>query len=146
LAVWTVCANISAAQPPAKGDKKGPQVAPPPTTGLLASPAETIDLASALRLAGVQNPQILLARERVEQAAALRQLAAAQFLPSLNAGTGLDAHTGPLLRSNGQIIDENRGSLYLGLGAFAVGAGTVTIPGIAWVGNVSDTIYANLVS
>ncbi len=45
-----------------------------------------IDLLSALRLAGVQNSQILLAQQRVLEAVALRQLAAAQFLPTLNAG------------------------------------------------------------
>jgi outer membrane protein TolC len=88
----------------------------------------------------------LLAQQRVEEAMALRQLAAAQLLPSLNAGTSIDLHTGPLLRSNGQIIEENRGSLYLGAGAAAVGAGTVAVPGILWVGNASEEIYANLVA
>jgi outer membrane protein TolC len=99
-----------------------------------------------LQLAGVENPEILLARERVEEAAALRQLAAAQFLPSINVGTNFDNHTGPLQRSTGEILKVNRGSLYLGLGAAAVGAGTVNIPGIVWNGNVSQTIYGVLVS
>src|SRR5437016_12632378 len=75
--------------------------------GLQAHPpgpqAAPIDLPSALRLAGVQNPEILLSEQRIEEAMALRQLAAAQLLPSLNAGTSVDLHTGPLLRSNGQI-------------------------------------------
>jgi outer membrane protein TolC len=119
---------------------------PAPSTGLLTGQPAQIDLASALRLAGVQNPEILLAQQRVEEAVALRQLAAAHFLPSLNVGTDTDLHTGPLQRSTGQIIQENRGSLYLGLGAAAVGAGTVNIPGVVWTGNVSDTIYANLVA
>ena len=76
-----------------------------------------IDLASALQLAGVQNPEILIARERVVEAVALRQLAAAQILPTLNAGTNLDQHNGTLQQSNGTIIQVNRDSLYLGLGA-----------------------------
>jgi len=141
------------AQPPAKEipqiGEKLPAPRPllaAPNTGLLAGQPAQIDLASAQRLAGVQNPEILLAQERVEEAAALRQLAAAQFLPSLNVGTDTDIHTGPLQRSTGQIIEENRGSLYLGLGAAAVGAGTVNIPGLVWSGNVSDTIYTNLVA
>src|SRR5579862_2170644 len=143
----------SVAQPPGKEAPKGGeklpaprQLPPAPSTGLVAGQPAQIDLASALRLAGVQNPEILLAQQRVEEAVALRQLAAAQFLPSLNVGTDTDLHTGPLQRSTGQIIQENRGSLYLGLGAAAVGAGTVNIPGVLWTGNVSDTIYANLVA
>jgi outer membrane protein TolC len=128
-------------QPPKIEDAKFPSI---PT--LLDKECRPIDLASALQLAGVQNPEILLARERVVEAAALRQLAAAQFLPSINAGTNLDAHQGTLQQSNGNIINVNRDSLYLGLGASAVGAGTVNIPGIVWSGNVSATIYQSLVS
>jgi outer membrane protein TolC len=157
LALLAASTGITAAalcaQPPGKEAQKldekliEPRKLPPsPNTGLLAGQPNQIDLASALRLAHVQNPEILLAMERIEEAAALRQLAAAQFLPTLNAGTDTDIHTGPLQRSTGQIIDENRGSLYLGLGTFAVGAGTVTIPGLVWAGNASEVIYANLAS
>jgi outer membrane protein TolC len=113
---------------------------------ILPPAANPIDLAGSLRLAGVQNPEILLARERVTEAVALRQLAAAQILPTINLGTNLDTHTGPLLRSNGTIIKVNRGSLYLGLGANAVGAGTVNIPGLVLSGNVSEMIFGALVS
>jgi outer membrane protein TolC len=153
LAGWCSGPGALLAQP---GGKDGPKIgellpppqmsAPAPSTGLLGPQVSPIDLPSALRLAGVQNPEILLAQQRVEEAAALRQLAAAQFLPSLNAGSSIDLHQGPLQRSTGQITEENRGALYLGLGSYAVGAGTVSIPGIVWAGNVSDTIYANLVT
>jgi outer membrane protein TolC len=105
-----------------------------------------IDLATALRLAGVQNAEILLARERVTEAVALRQLAAAQILPTINAGTNVDIHDGTLQTSTGQIIKVNRGALYLGLGANAVGAGTVNIPGLEWNGNVSRVWFDRLVS
>src|SRR5438067_7607850 len=63
---------------------------------ILNGPGAPIDLSSALRLAGVANPEILLARERVVEAVAIRQLAAAQLLPNLNAGTSIDLHHGPL--------------------------------------------------
>ncbi len=112
---------------------------------LHAQPAVTetrpIDLESALRLAGVDNPQIRLARERVLEAVGVRQLAAAQFLPTLNAGTNLNHHQGPVQQSSGEILKVNRDSLYLGIGAGAVGSGTVNIPGVVWSANVADVWY-----
>jgi outer membrane protein TolC len=135
-----VCGVAAAAEPTPEG--AAPTLAP----SILPPEAKPIDLACALRLAGVQNPQILLARERVVEAAAERQLAAAQLLPTLNAGTNYNAHTGPLQRATGAIVKVNREALYLGLGANAVGAGTVNIPGIVWSGNVSETLFGNLVS
>ena len=128
-------------QPPKIEEIKFPSI---PT--ILDKESRPIDLASALQLAGVQNPEILLARERVIEATALRQLAAAQFLPSINFGTNLDHHNGMLQQSNGNMLKVNRDSLYLGLGSSAVGAGTVNIPGIVWSGNVSTTIFQSLAS
>src|SRR4029077_15060131 len=89
-----------------------------------------IDLNTALRLAGVQNPDILVAQSRVVESEALRQLAAAQFLPSINLGTNYDSHTGPLQQSNGNILSVNRSALYVGAGANAIAAGSVNIPGV----------------
>jgi outer membrane protein TolC len=137
--------GITFADPPRKPDAPAAYV-PPNAPPILDPNDAPIDLASALRLAGVQNPEILLARERVVEAAALRQLAAAQLLPTLNAGTNYDDHTGPLQRSTGEILKLDRSSLYVGLGANAVGAGTVNIPGIVWSGNVSETISGILVA
>src|SRR6516164_1040054 len=147
---------LAAAQPgaanndgPKGDDKKKPKLEEikfPPVATILDKQSRPIDLASSLQLAGVQNPEILLAQERVIEAIALRQLAAAQFLPSINFGTNLDHHNGTLQQSNGNMLKVNRDSLYLGLGSSAVGAGTVNIPGIVWSGNVSTTIYQSLVS
>jgi outer membrane protein TolC len=117
-----------------------PPVSPP------VEPALPIDLASALRLAGVQNADILLARERITEAVALRQLAAAQILPTVNAGFNYDNHTGNLQRAVGTIQPVNRSSLYLGLGASAVGAGTVQIPGLVLHGNVAEGVFAALIA
>src|SRR5437016_6603148 len=47
----------------------------PPLTTHHSPLTSTIDLATALRLAGVQNPAILLARQRVVEAVVQRQLA-----------------------------------------------------------------------
>ena len=129
--------------PPAN-KPKAPDAAPAIVDSLLTGPVAPIDLASALRLAGVQNPEILLARERITEAVAIHQLAAAQLLPNINAGTSVDLHHGPLQQSNGNILKVNRGSMYLGLGASAVGAGTVTIPGISYNLNLSEAIFTGL--
>lgn len=111
---------------------------------LATTQANLIDLATALNLAGVRNPQLLIARERILEATALRQLAAAQFLPSLHMGTSYDNHSGNLQQSNGNILKVNRDSMYVGAGANAVAAGTVTIPGIEWSLNVSQTLFRAL--
>src|SRR5262245_38544958 len=105
-----------------------------------------VDLAMVLRLAGMDNPQILLARERVLEAVAERQYAAAQLLPSLHLGTSYDDHNGNLQRSGGGILKVDRNSYFVGAGAIAIGAGTVNIPGIGWNLNLSDTIYRVLIS
>ncbi len=133
------------AKPDKSVAKAAPELPSPPPS-ILDDQVKPIDFASALHLAGVQNPQILLARQRIEEAAALQMLAAAQLLPSINAGGNVDTHTGPLQRSTGVITDLHRGSLYLGLGANAVGAGTVNIPGIVWSGNVSNVLFGRLVA
>jgi outer membrane protein TolC len=122
------------------------EVPPAPRPTILPPGANPIDLASALRLAGVQNPEIQIAQERVVEAVALRQLAAVQILPTLNAGFNYDNHAGNLQRSIGAITRVDRSSLYLGMGANAVGGGTVNIPGVVLHGNISEGIFANLVA
>ncbi|HTU26786.1 MAG TPA: TolC family protein [Pirellulales bacterium] len=144
------------------GMKPSAELPPPggaePVTGVpLANPADAsvpgfnlemapIDLPSALRLAGVENPQIQIAGQRVIQALADRQLAAAQILPTFNIGGNYDTHSGNVQQSDGNILNVSRSSLYLGAGANAVGTGTVTIPGFVWSLNVSNSIYTFLVS
>lgn len=137
-------APVLAQKPAPAAPKDAVDLTPP--ASILTDEFKPIDLPSALRLAGAQNPEIQLAQERVLEAVALRQLAAAQFLPNLNMGSNLDAHTGVLQQANGNILHVNRDSLYVGLGANAVAAGSVGIPGVVWSGNLSDTIYGALVS
>jgi outer membrane protein TolC len=105
-----------------------------------------IDLASALRLAGVRNLQLVIAQQRVEAAVAGQQLAAAQILPNLNLGSNYDSHTGVLQQSTGEILSVDRSALYVGAGANAVGGGTVQIPGLQYNVNLSDGLFNYLVS
>ena len=118
--------------------------ASPPT--ILDAVVRPIDLNSALRLAGVRSPQLMIARQRVVEAAALRQLAAVQILPSINLGMNYDSHTGPLQQSNGNILSVNRSALYVGAGSGAVAAGTVSVPGVVLEGNVAVGVFGYLMS
>ncbi len=128
---------------PVPGPSSGSSIPESPPT-LLDPRSQPIDLNTTLRLAGVQNPDLLLARQRVVEAAALRQLAAAQILPTINLGTNYDSHTGVLQQSNGNILTVNRSALYVGAGANAVAAGTVNIPGVVLSGNIAEGVYAFL--
>ena len=122
-------------------------IAPPvPMTSSLDPNFRPIDLNSALRLAGVENPELNLSRQRVVEAVALRQLAAAQILPTINLGTNYDNHTGNLQQSNGNILSLNRSAVFVGAGANAVAAGTVNIPGLLLTGNVAEGVYGFLVA
>ena len=132
--------KISVDPPPA-------EIRQPAMIGMsLAGGESPIDLGTALRLAGAQNPELLLARERLTEAMANRQLAAAQALPNINAGTNYNLHRGPLQQANGNILKLNREAMYVGLGASAVGAGTVNIPGINYNLNVGTAWYGYLQS
>jgi outer membrane protein TolC len=112
--------------------------------GLVGAEELPIDLASALQLGGVANPQILLARQRVVEAVALRQYAAVQLLPSLHLGASYDDHNGNLQQSSGNILKVDRNNVYFGLGANAIAAGTVGIPGVFWMGNPSEAVFGAL--
>ncbi|HEY4259655.1 MAG TPA: TolC family protein [Schlesneria sp.] len=105
-----------------------------------------IDLATVLSLAGIQNPELLIAQTRVSEAVAVRQLAAAQFLPTINLGTNFDSHTGVLQQSSGNILKVQRQALFFGAGANAIAAGTVNIPGVVWNFNASEAIYNTLIT
>ena len=55
-------------------------------------------------------------------------------------------HNGALQQSSGNIINVTRESLYLGAGGNAVAAGTVSIPGVQYNLNLSDSIFNYLVT
>lgn len=134
---------------PEKEKKSGPSKLPPPDPppGTILKPEEIpMDLATALRLAGADNPALLLARERISEATAIRQLTAARLLPNLNVGTNFDLHRGPVQQDAGNILKVHRDSLYFGLGANAVAAGTVNIPGLNYNLNVGEAWYDFLIA
>ena len=117
-----------------------------PASGQASGEATTIDLATALDLAGVRNPEIMIARERVTETAAIRMFAAAQILPNLNGGMNFDTHSGNLQQSNGHVLDVSRSALFVGAGANAIAAGSVNIPGVFWNQNLSQGLFTYLVA
>jgi len=132
--------------PPALPDSgtTTPRFLTPSPPSILGQEVKPIDLNTALRLAGVENPDLNLARQRVVEAAAFRMFAAAQILPTINYGTNYDSHTGTLQQSNGNILSVNRSAVYVGAGANAVAAGTVNIPGVFLGGNIGQGLFAYL--
>jgi outer membrane protein TolC len=99
-----------------------------------------IDLGIALRLAGVENPTINLAREMIREAQAEQTAARALLLPTLSIGGNFNLHRGNLQQASGTILDVNRQSLYLG----AAGSGTVAIPGVRLFAHLGDAAYEPL--
>ena len=146
LAIAAGTARPGLAQPPAQAAQTQPSMPDPglPSSTILDPNVQPIDLGSALRLAGVQNPDLNVARQRVVEAVAVRQLAAAQLLPTLNFGGNYDTHTGVLQQSNGNILSVNRSALFLGAGSNAVAAGTVNIPGVFLNGNAAEVLFGIL--
>jgi len=142
--------DANAGRPDAKakrpsGRSNGPELTLPPSPATILDPnVQPIDLNTALKLAGTQNPQLMIAQRRVLEAAAQRQLAAAQILPSINLGMNYDTHTGPLQQSNGNILSVNRSALYVGAGSGAVAAGTVSVPGVVLEGNIAVGVFGYL--
>jgi outer membrane protein TolC len=103
---------------------------------------QPIDLATALRLAGVENPTIALAEEAVRARLAERMLARALLFPTLDVGMNYRLHHGNYLTARGVVTDINIQSFYGGFGADAKGSGTVAVPGLRLVGHLADALYA----
>jgi outer membrane protein TolC len=100
-----------------------------------------IDLATALALAGADNPTIALAEEAVREGEATLLQARALALPNINGGMNYRAHEGNLLASSGIVRDVDSSSLYAGLGANARAAETVGIPGVRIFVQLADAWF-----
>jgi len=97
-----------------------------------------IDLANALALGGANHLQVRLARERVIEAQANLLRAEVMWLPSLRFGLGWNKHDGRLQEIEGNVLEINRNSLFVGGGA---GLGTASLAG---GGNGPSRLAVNL--
>jgi outer membrane protein TolC len=103
---------------------------------------QIIDVQVVLTMANRDNPRIGLAEEAVRASEAERLQARALLLPTINTGFNFRIHSGNLLSSSGIIRYDNVDSLYAGLGAFAKGADTPTIPGVRILANLGEATFA----
>ena len=102
---------------------------------------QSIDLGAALALTAGQNPEVNFARQRIVEAFAQLQAAEAAWLPSIRAGANYNKHEGRIQDVAGEIIETSRGSVYSGLGAQAVGAGSPAVPGLLMNFHLRDAFY-----
>jgi outer membrane protein TolC len=102
----------------------------------------SIDLAGVLSLADGGNPTIAIGEEIVQSNLAEQMLARSLLYPTLNVGATLAAHRGPIQKADGTILDVDRESLYYGGGSDVRSGGTVAVPAVRIVGNLSDACYA----
>ena len=102
-----------------------------PTRGQATNEVHSIDLPSALRLAGAQNLDVKIARERLAEAKANHQSAVAQFFPWLSPGITYRKHEDNAQATEGNIVDADKYS-------YAPGA-TVGVQL-----DLGDTIYKSL--
>lgn len=80
-----------------------------------AAEVHTIDLPTTLRLAGSQNLDIQIARERLAEARANVAVAQAQFFPWLAPGVSYRKHEGRVQAVDGTIFDASKQTLVPGL-------------------------------
>ncbi|MBI3874465.1 MAG: TolC family protein [Verrucomicrobia bacterium] len=73
-----------------------------------------IDLPTVLQLAGAQNIDVQIARERLAEARANRDIAVEQFFPWIAPGVGYRRHDGQLQDVTGTIFDASKQSYTLG--------------------------------
>jgi outer membrane protein TolC len=80
-----------------------------------AAKAVPISLDTVLRLANDQNGQINLARERLQEAFAARDVAAKRWLPDIYFGTAFYRHEGGIQNEDGTLTHSSFGALFAGV-------------------------------
>lgn len=100
-----------------------------------------LSLGSILHLADAQNPNVALARERINEAYARVQRAEALWLPSLRAGLNYNHHEGAIQSVAGDVFQTNRSAFGGGFGAGMYGAASPGIPGLIAQFHLSDAIF-----
>ncbi|MBL8815124.1 MAG: TolC family protein [Planctomyces sp.] len=103
--------------------------------------AYSLNLGNVLYLADAQNPNVAVARERINDAYARVERARTLWVPSLRAGMNYNHHEGAIQDVAGSVFNTTRSSFYGGMGANAVGAGSPAVPGIVAQFHLTDAIF-----
>ncbi len=140
-------------QPPVTQTQRHPKpLLPIDNTLIPGRTIEPIDLPAALRLAGVRDLDIAIARQQLAQAVADLQKARALWLPSLFLGPTWYRADGQIQTLTGQVQNVNRSSLFIGgmaatangFAAASPGTGYPPVNGMASVLRFSDAIFEPL--
>lgn len=100
-----------------------------------------LNLGDILHIADSQNPNVALARERIQEAYARVDRAEALWLPSLRTGMNYNHHEGAIQSVAGDVFQTNRSAFGGGLGAGMYGAASPTVPGLIAQFHLSDAIF-----
>lgn len=128
------------------------QAEPVPARAAAAAPASpagqtppgglvVLNLDNVLQMAEAQNPQIAIARERINEAYARALKAGTAWLPTLRSGINYNHHEGTIQDVAGTVFPTNRSAMYGGFGANAVGAASPAIPGLLAQFHFADAMF-----
>lgn len=134
---------------PAVAHQAEPVPAASPATSPANSPASeaqpgglvVLNLDNVLQMAEAQNPQIAIARERINEAYARALKAGTAWLPTLRSGINYNHHEGTIQDVAGTVFPTNRSAMYGGFGANAVGAASPAIPGLLAQFHFADAMF-----
>lgn len=121
-------------------DVPGP-VAEVKSTAEVGSGAYTLSLGNVLHLADAQNPNVAVARERINEAYARVERADTLWLPSLRAGLNYNHHEGAIQDVAGNVFNTTRSTFGGGLGANFTGAASPTVPGLVAQFHLADAVF-----
>lgn len=76
--------------------------------------AESIDLPTALRLAGAKAIDVQIAEQKLEEARGLEQQKVLAFIPTLSVGIGYKNHQGAVQEVGGRVVDVSKQSYHPG--------------------------------
>lgn len=92
-----------------------PTLAASPSSSSQEAAPRSLDLATALRLAGAQNLDVQIARERQLEAEARQEEARQRFFPFISPGIGYRRHDGRIQAVAGDTLDTRKQSLQAGV-------------------------------
>ena len=105
-----------------------PQAGTAPAPAPAAAEPQLIDLPTALRLAGAENLDVMIARQQLAEAEAADSAAKMQFLPWLQPAAGVRRHDNRIQDVVGNMLDADKHSYTVGLA-------------VTWQVELGDAIY-----